>query len=148
MNATLILGVAIGVSAPAIKDPPKKDAGVVGEWVPESMTLGGKKMTTPVGVRYELTADGQWISLVEAMRVGMPASRYYRLDAKADPPTIDIITPSPPEGARSDPTLGIYKVEGDTMTVCYSLGKDRPTKFESPEGSRAMLMVLKRVKKE
>ena len=118
MNTTILLGVALCVSAPTLKDPPKKEAGVVGEWVPESMTLGGNKMTTPVGVRYELTADGQWISHVEATRVGMPAPRHYKLDAKADPPTIDFITPTPPEGARTDPIFGIYKVEGDTLTVC------------------------------
>jgi uncharacterized protein (TIGR03067 family) len=44
---------------------------------------------------------------------------------------------------------GIYKVQGDTMTCCMTEpgGKDRPTKYESPAGSRLTLYVLKRVKK-
>jgi hypothetical protein len=40
-------------------------------------------------------------------------------------------------------------VDGNTLTLCYSRNVDeRPTEFESPEGSTRILIVMKRVKKE
>ena len=43
----------------------------------------------------------------------------------------------------------IYKFEKDKLVICFAEGKrDRPTKFESPVGTRIMLMTLKRVEKK
>ena len=42
----------------------------------------------------------------------------------------------------------IYKIDGDTVTLCYELGGDgRPTKFESKPESKQFLVVYKREKK-
>ena len=153
MNVVLILGVAVGLSAPNLKDSTKKDTAIVGEWVPESMTMGGKmNLKPPAGMRYEFTADGQWISRREgAAAKGVP--RDYKLDPKANPPTIDVApiatAPAGVAVAAAQPMLGIYKLEGDTLTICFGVnGEERPKTFESPEGSRVMMMVLKRVKKK
>jgi RNA polymerase sigma factor (sigma-70 family) len=40
--------------------------------------------------------------------------------------------------------LGIYKLEGDELTICH--GKNRPTAFASPKGSGHSLIVLRRQK--
>ena len=68
----------------------------------------------------------------------------YKLDAKKKPAEIDI-TPPKEDGTH----LGIFKIDGDTLTICMSDkgASERPTKFESPEGSKVMLLTLKRAKK-
>lgn len=42
---------------------------------------------------------------------------------------------------------GIYKLERDTLTVCYERNGDPPTEFVSKQGSTVVLEVLKRDEK-
>jgi uncharacterized protein (TIGR03067 family) len=146
MNVALILGVAVGVSAPGLKEPPKKDPGIVGEWVRESASMGGTTIKLP-DLQYEFTAHGLWIT----RRDGVAVKSYpdvYEWDSKADPPTIDKWPLVRLDDNRApSPMLGIYQLEGDTLTICLG-GNVRPKTFESPDGSRNLLLVLKRVKRK
>jgi uncharacterized protein (TIGR03067 family) len=65
-----------------------------------------------------------------------------KVDATAKPARIDLTSTKP-----GDPKLlGIYEIDGDTLTLCFSPTK-RPEKFESAEDGDHTLIVLKRVKK-
>lgn len=149
MFTSLMLGAALAVAAPAPKAEPKKDpASPVGTWAGEKLVAGGMERPAPIGgLEFTLTDDGKLF--VREGRKETPDEGSYTIDAKKDPAEIDLVPPAD----KKDVTMqGIYKVEGDVLTLCLSRGPAgagaRPTKFESPVGSEVMLMTLKRVKKD
>jgi uncharacterized protein (TIGR03067 family) len=143
MNAAMLLGVVLAVVAPGDKDATKKEAPtLVGEWDGEKAVRGGKERPVPEGgITVTFTKDGKLL-FKEGTKDSTEGS--YKVDAKKDPAEIDL-TPPKEEGTM----LGIYKIDGDTLTICLSEkgSTDRPTRFESPEGTNFMLITLKRIKK-
>jgi len=66
------------------------------------------------------------------------ATLTYTTDASKTPHEIDLES-----GPKK--VLAIFAIDGDTLKICGAEGSDsRPTKFETPEGSRVALMTLKR----
>jgi len=133
--------MALAVGAPA-KDAPA----IVGEWAGEKAVAGGKERPVPKGgISFTFTADGKLI-IREGEREKADTGTY-KADPKKDPAELDII---PPEDKKEPTVQGIYKVDGDTLTLCFGRGKvgaARPSKFEAPEGSDVIVITLKRVKK-
>jgi uncharacterized protein (TIGR03067 family) len=146
MYQSVLIGLALVVGAPGAKDPPKKEVTIVGEWIGEKAVRGGKERPVPEGgITFNFAADGK-LTVKEGAREPKDGATY-KVDAKKSPAEIDII---PPVG-KDEPTIqGIFKIDGDTLTICITGGQggERPTKFESPEGSRTMLMILKRAKRD
>lgn len=138
-----ILALAVAVAAPAAKDPPKTDVTtIVGEWDAESAMSRGKPDNPPPGTTWTFTAEGKSV-----LRIGgrdEPKDGTYKADPKKDPAEVDIT-----DGPKGRPMRGIYKVEGDTLTLCLSGDdEDRPKAFDAPAGSRVILIILKRAKKK
>ena len=72
------------------------------------------------------------------------AEGTFTLDLKAKSIEADGKTPD----CKEVKTIGIYKLEKDTLTVCYVPdGEKRPKEFKSEEGSKTSPIVCKRVKK-
>ena len=139
------LFLAFALAAPGPKVDPKPastEHPLKGEWVVESHVASGKPLA-PIGKpeRITITHD-RWKIGVEGK-----TESCLTIDASKDPPQIDVWVPT--QGDEDEARCrGIYKLEGDTLTVCYRMGKERPTKFESPPKSGVWMMTLKRVKKE
>jgi uncharacterized protein (TIGR03067 family) len=140
----LLLGLAMAVGAPQAKDPPKKDDPLVGEWALESMTVAGR----PVADRQKtvaFTKDGKHGTVVAGQAGPGGLAGTYAHDPKKDPAELDVSGPAGGAPGRTSPA--IYKIEGDTLTICSSLfGRVRPTTFDAPAGSDRARMVYKRVK--
>jgi len=65
----------------------------------------------------------------------------FTIDPKQNPKTMDGVRK--PKGV----SLKIYKLEGDTLTVCSALpGQPRPTSFNTNKDNRWEMLVLKRSK--
>lgn len=68
----------------------------------------------------------------------------YNIDSSKNPAELNTTL-----GKNAWFTGSIFKIEKDTLTLCYTEGgKDRPTKFESPAGTRILLLTFKRVEKK
>jgi len=143
MTAAVVFGLVLAVGAPGEKDAPKKEAPtVVGEWDSEKAVQGGMERPLPDGgIKITFTTDGKFLFKKGA---NDEQTGSYKADATKSPSEIDITPPN-----EDAPHIGIFKIDGDTLTICLADkgSTDRPTKFESPDGTKIMLITLKRVKK-
>ncbi len=73
------------------------------------------------------------------------AGTKIELDPAREPKTIDVIPDGGPN--RGERVLGIYKLEGDKLTICMaSPGQPRPTAFKAEKGSGCTLRTFIREK--
>jgi uncharacterized protein (TIGR03067 family) len=119
--------------------PQKAEPGVVGVWIEHrdnGVAEGDLTIT--------FTPDGK-IKYDDGRRVEYGS---YKLNAKKEPPEIDVVTPARANPANDKPALiGIYRIEGPALTM-YLAEDKRPTKYEAPDGSGVMRWVLERAKKD
>src|SRR5207244_6413289 len=87
------------------------------------------------------TAGGEWNYWYGGLRAA-PGGNTYVIDEKQSPPTIDLLLGR----AGADSYRGIYKVEGDTLTLCLLRSGERPKTFESSAEAPTTVWVFKRVK--
>jgi uncharacterized protein (TIGR03067 family) len=142
----LALSLAAGAAAaPGLKDPPPTGPDVAGEWVLVSLSLGGQPI--PVGDiagHTEFTADGRRVS---RNRLGQVVGEArYALGRDRAPPTLDLRDKA--DGPVT--SRGVYAVDGDALTVCYTTDPDapRPARLEAPAGSKVFLAVYTRARKK
>ena len=126
----LLLSLAVTFALPAVLDKPLE-----GKWELTSLERDGKPDAAMQGAvrvhegdKYSLTPKG-----------GKTVTGTYTADAK----TLDM---KPDDGRYKGKTLlGIYKIEGDTLTICFAdPGQPRPTEFASKTG--VVVAVHKRLK--
>ncbi len=113
-----------------------------GTWAVASMEREGRRTGAEIVAEITRVVDGEHVTW---KRVGKPfAGTTVKLDPSANPKAIDV-TPDG-GGSRDKPVLGIYKLDGDSLTICMAdADLPRPVGFSSAKGSKQTLMVFRRV---
>jgi uncharacterized protein (TIGR03067 family) len=120
------------------------DDGLAGLWTCVSATRDGKPVPeeTVQQLRLTMTREGGY-KTERGKQVLFDST--YKIDPGRKPKHIDLIGTEGENAGKA--AQGIYMLEGDTLTICYTMpGKVRPAEFASGPGSEATLSVWKRSK--
>jgi uncharacterized protein (TIGR03067 family) len=147
-KSALVLVAALLAGADAPKDTAKGEVKKVqGTWKATSLTYNGKEVPVDGKRKIRLVFKGDTAS-VEADKSTKKeyAKVKFAFDPSTKPRCVDLTVVG---GVQKDTTMeGIYELKGNKLKLCVKvLGKERPTKFESPEGESIALIEFERVKK-
>jgi uncharacterized protein (TIGR03067 family) len=140
-----VIVVLVLVSTAGAQEAVKKEmAQLDGEWSMVSGEANGASMPAAMVKTGKRVAKKGETTIFMGGRVYFKAR--FSIDPTKKPRTIDYtMTEGPTKGKTH---LGIYKLDGDTVTFCFAApGKDRPTEFTAKEGSQQTLSVWKQLKK-
>ncbi|HEY2467906.1 MAG TPA: TIGR03067 domain-containing protein [Terracidiphilus sp.] len=94
------------------------------------------------------THDMQWVVEGDQYRIkveGQLQPDPYGITLDPSRGHIDVFHHDTPAGTYGGKLKGIYKMSGDTLTVCYDLtGSTYPDSFDAPAGSRRAVYVFKK----
>jgi len=136
----LLLVAQAPARSPEVEKELKAHQGV---WRTESSRRDGRDAPEAIAKSITRTVDGDHVVW---RRDGKSFSgSTIVLDPTADPKTIDILADGGP--AHDKRVLGIYKLEGDELTICIAdRDQPRPSEFKAEKDSKHTLMVFAREK--
>jgi uncharacterized protein (TIGR03067 family) len=139
LSVLMLLGMALASAGVAFGGDTKAEMKKFeGTWAVESSRVQGKDAPAETIKWERVIFRGGKATFVK--NDGEKVEATYKIDPARKPPHIDLTF-----GGITGPP-GIYAFEGGKLTICF--GEERPVKFESPAGSKTMLLVLKRAKEK
>ena len=123
-------------------EPPGADAERAkfqGTWKHLSIDLNGKQAAARVAAGFVYRFDGNRYTNTDTATGRVTSQGTFALDPTKSPPEIDFTE------SGGVPIYGIYRHEGDRLTICMH-ERRRPTDFESRPGQVRSLVVLERQK--
>lgn len=142
--ALLALAAAPLAADDAAEALKRETKGLQGTWKVTSLHYDGKDVLAEgkYGFRFVIKGDEAVVEGNDTI-----AREYARLRLKPDvstsPKLLDMVVTG---GVQKDVVIeGIYELKDNELKICAKVvGKERPTKFASPEGSSVALVVLKK----
>ena len=145
---SLAVVAVLCLGGPLLADDKKNEAdlkAMVGNWRVEKAELGGKDITEALKVLKFNIREGDKYT---AEHGNEKDDGTFTVDAAKVPKELDVKPTGGP--ARGKTVKGIYKFDGDTLTICYEHDAEkgkRPEKFESKADTTLLLITYKRDKK-
>ena len=145
LAAAALIGLSLGSAGSAGQKAPdpsleRARADLQGIWKWQSAALAGDPFPPAEARLMAMTFKGDQV-MPSADPTDMAT---FFPDPSKSPATIDFID------RAKNVDRGIYKIEGDVLTICMSLAqteKPRPTAFESTRANGALLIVMKKTLK-
>jgi uncharacterized protein (TIGR03067 family) len=132
MPRSLLVLLVLGAPA-AEEDAARKDLErMQGNWAAVSMVSDGFRLPDDDAQALFRTIKEDKYTV---FRFDRPIGKgTFTLDATKMPQAIDAVPDAP--GGKGKPMLGIYRIDGDKLELCFAApGKERPKIFESKTGS-------------
>jgi uncharacterized protein (TIGR03067 family) len=139
LGLAALAGAAGVLAAPGLKDDKNDLKRLEGDWKIESWEQLGQPVQ--MNATWSFKGDKYALAIGANLEEGT-----IKIDQRKKPPAIDLeITGGNCKG-KDQP--GIYKLDGDTLTMCFAWPgtADRPTEFQSTAEGRTILVTLKRAK--
>jgi uncharacterized protein (TIGR03067 family) len=147
MHALLVATALVLVAADDANDAAKKEqAKLDGTWTVSELLYNGKDMVAASKADFKFTFKNGQATIEGNAKVKKEYAKInFKLDPSYNPKLADMTVA---DGVQKGAVIeGIYELKDDEFKICAKvLGKERPTKFESPEGTSIVLMTLKREK--
>jgi uncharacterized protein (TIGR03067 family) len=133
---------ALACSATAQLPEPKKKSDqelIKGTWRVVALESGGKAQSEKAfsGNTFEFAKMNGQDTAILSERAYPQVKFNYSLDPNKSPKEINLAT-------KGNKALGIYKLDGDDLTICVSLGGARPVEFVTRAGGDTETFTLKR----
>src|SRR5439155_15768636 len=128
-------------------DPAKKDLDAMqGKWSVQSIKESdGKNPPDDELKNLEVIVKDDTMKIIYVPKKDTLDAFKLKLDPAKKPKAVDFTHTEGPDKGKTE--LGIYKIEGDTVTICVNdFEKERPTEFKTKEGSKITVIVLKKMK--
>jgi uncharacterized protein (TIGR03067 family) len=121
-----------------------KKSKLEGTWKAVAVTDNGKEATDAED--HTITFKGDHITVKKGDQVMIEGT--FKRDKSKKPSQIDVTINEGPDNIKGKVSKGIYEIKGDTMKLCAAHADgERPSEFSAPEGSRHVLITLKRESK-
>jgi uncharacterized protein (TIGR03067 family) len=131
-------------------DEAKADKLLEGTWRATSVEQDGEKLDPDKVKTVRCTIrSGSYVFAIDSAK----EEGKWSSDAKATPATLDMTVSSPAQ-FRGRVNRGIYKLDGDKLTLCVAgtavggKAPARPTEFDAKKGSGQILYVFERTKSD